>query len=129
MDGTPGAEAIGESAAEAARWLGAELAVVTVLGSGARPAADIRSGDLFPSSYVRSRAVALGKEYGVKAGWEVLNGDEPEQAIADYVGNDRETMLAMVTRAHTAPISAALLGSVTTGCMRKVGVPILIRLP
>ncbi|MEO6033470.1 MAG: universal stress protein [Burkholderiaceae bacterium] len=129
MDGTPLSETVGEPAAKAARWLGAELVVVSVLGSSARPDADTRTGDVLSSSYVRSRAMALGKEHGVEAGWEVLHGDEPEQAIADYVGNDRGTMLAMITRAHAAPISAALLGSVTTGCLRKAGVPILVCLP
>ena len=129
VDGTLGAEGIGESAGEAARWLRAELVVVTVLSPDAGAAADIRSGDILQSSSVRPLALALGKQYGVEASWEVLHGDEPEQAIADYVGNDRGTMLAMTTRANTAPISAALLGSVTTGCLRKAGVPILIYLP
>ena len=37
-------------------------------------------------------------------------------------------MLAMVTRAHATPVAAALFGSTTTDCLRRAGVPILIRL-
>lgn len=129
LDTTPGDESIGAQAAEMARWLGAQLVVISVLGSRARPPADTPSGDLIESSYVHSRAVALGKEYGVEVSWEVLHGDEPEKAIADFIGSDRGTILAMVTRANAAPLRAALLGRVTTGCLRKAGVPILMRLP
>ncbi len=129
LDGTPRAEAIGSQAAEAARWLGARLVVIEVLGSRARPIAGTPTGDVVESSYVQSRALGLGRQYGIEVGWEVLHGSEPEQAIADFVGKDRATMLAMVTRANSAPVTAALLGSVTTGCLRKAGVPILVRLP
>ena len=129
MDGTPSAESIGEQAAEFARWLGARLVVISVLDPSALAAAGAPAGDLLESSYVRSRAAALGKKQGVEFSWEALHGDEPDQAIANFVGNDRGTMLAMVTRANTAPVTAAFLGSVTTGCLRKAGVPILIRLP
>lgn len=128
MDSTPSAESIGEQAAEFARWLGARLVVVSVLDPEALAAAGAPAGDLLESSYVRSRAADLGKQHGVEFSWEVLHGNKPEQAIAAYIGNDRNTMLAMVTRAHSAPVSAALLGSVTTDCLRKAGVPILIRL-
>lgn len=129
MDGTPSAESIGTQAGELASWLGARLVVISVLGSRAQAAAGAPTGDLSESSYVRSRAVSLGKRHGVEYSWEVLHGDEPDQAIADFVGHDRGTMLAMVTRANQAPVTAALLGSVTTGCLHKAGVPILIRLP
>lgn len=130
MDGTPVAESIGTQAGELARWLGARLVVISVIGSRAQAsAAGAPVGDLSESSYVRTRAGDLGKKYGVEYSWEVLHGDEPDKAIADFVGKDRGTMLAMVTRANTAPVSAAFLGSVTTGCLRRAGVPILIRLP
>lgn len=129
LDGTPRAEAIGLQAAEAARWLGARLVVIEVLGLRARPIAGTPAGDVVGFSYVQSRAVGLGKQFGIEVGWEALHGDEPEQAIADFVGKDPGTMLAMVTRANTTPVTAALLGSVTTECLRKAGVPILVRLP
>lgn len=129
MDGTPSAESIGEHAAEFARWLGARLVVISVLDAQAQAASGAPGGDLSESSYVHNRAADLGKKHGLDFSWEALHGDEPDKAIADFVGNDRGTMLAMVTHANTKPVKAALLGSVTTGCLRKAGVPILIRLP
>ena len=128
MDSTPSAESIGDQAAEFARWLGVRLAVISVIDSDALAATGAPSGDLLESSYVRSRAAELGEQHGVEFSWEVLHGNKPDQAIADFIGDDGSTMLAMVTRAHTAPISAAFLGSVATGCLRKAGVPILIRM-
>ena len=129
IDVTPSGESIGDQAAELARWLGAQLVVISVIDPGAMAATGAPSGDLSASSHVRTRATQLGKAYGVAFSWEVLYGDQPDKAIADYVGKDRGAMLAMVTRANAAPVSAALLGSVTTGCLRKAGVPIFIRLP
>ncbi len=129
MDSTPSAESIGNQAGELARWLGARLVVVSVLDPKAMASAGAPSGDLLESSYVHGRAAELGKQYGVEFSWEVLHDDKPHEAIADFIGDDRGTMLAMVTRANAAPVSAAFLGSVTTGCLRKAGVPILIRLP
>ena len=130
MDGTPVAESIGAQAGELARWLGARLVVISVISSRAQAStAGAPVGDLSESSYVRTRAHDLGKKHGVEYSWEVLHGDEPDKAIADFVGKDRGTMLAMVTRANTAPVAAAFLGSVATGCLRKAAVPILMRLP
>ncbi len=130
MDGTPVAESIGDQAAEMARSLGARLVTISVLGTRAQAsAADAPVGDLSESSYVRTRAIELGKKYGIEYSWEVLHGDETDKAIADFVGKDRGTMLAMVTRANSAPVAAAFLGSVATGCLRKAAVPILMRLP
>lgn len=130
MDGTPVAESIGDQAAEMARSLGARLVVISVLGSRAQAsAADAPAGDLSESSYVRARATELGKKHGIDYSWEVLHGDETDKAIANFVGKDRGTMLAMVTRANSAPVAAAFLGSVATGCLRKAAVPILMRLP
>ena len=129
MGSGPSAESIGEQAARLARVLGAELVVVSVLDPRTLSATHAVSGDLSESSYVQNRAADLGKRHQVAYSWETLHGAEPDQAIADFVGNDRGTMLAMVTTANAAPITAAMLGSVTTGCLRKAGVPILIRLP
>ncbi len=129
IDATPSGESIGDQAAELARWLGAQLVMISVIDPRAMATTGASAGDLSESSHVRSRATKLGNQYGVEFSWEVLHGDQPDKAIADYIGGDCGTMLAMVTRAHVTPISAALLGSVTTGCLRKAGVPIFIRLP
>lgn len=128
MDSTPSAESIGDAAAEFARWIGVRVAVISVIDSDALADAGAPSGDLQESSYVHTRAAELGKRHGVEYSWEVLHGKKPDQTIADFIGDDRTTMLAMVTRANAAPVSAALLGSVATGCLRKAGVPILIRM-
>lgn len=129
MDSTPSAESIGKQAGELARWLGARLVVVSVLDPNAIASSGAPAGDLLESSYVQSRAADLGKQYGVEFSWEVLHDDKPDQAIANFVGKERGTMLAMVTRANAAPVAAALLGSVTTSSLRRAGVPVLIRLP
>lgn len=130
MDGTPVAESIGDQAGQLARSLGARLVVISVISTRAQAsAADAPAGDLSEASYARARATELGKKHGVDYSWEVLHGDETDQAIADFVGKDRGTMLAMVTRANTTPVTAAFLGSVATGCLRKAAVPILMRLP
>ena len=128
MDSTPSAESMGDEAAEFARWIGVRVAVISVVDADALADAGAPSGDLQESSYVQNRAAELGQRHGVEYSWEVLHGKKPAQTIADFIGNDRSTMLAMVTRAHAAPVSAALLGSVATGCLRKAGVPILIRM-
>lgn len=128
MDNTPSSESMGDEAAEFARWIGVRMAVISVIDADALAEAGAPSGDLQESSYVKSRAVELGKRHGVEHSWEVLHGEKPDQTIANFIGNDRTTMLAMVTRANAAPVSAALLGSVATGCLRKAGVPILIRM-
>lgn len=128
MDSTPSAESIGDEAAQFARWIGVRVAVISVIDADTLADAGASAGDLQESSYVQSRAVELGKRHGVEYSWEVLHGKKPDQTIADFIGDDRSTMLAMVTRANVAPVSAALLGSVATGCLRKAGVPILIRM-
>ena len=128
MDSTPSAESIGDEAAQFARWIGVRVAVISVIDADTLADAGASAGDLQESSYVQSRAVELGKRHGVEYSWEVLHGKQPDQTIADFIGDDRSTLLAMVTRANVAPVSAALLGSVATGCLRKAGVPILIRM-
>ena len=50
------------------------------------------------------------------------------QAIASHVAGRSDTVLAMVTRRQGA-VETALLGSVTAGCLRQAGVPVLMRAP
>ena len=59
--------------------------------------------------------------------WDVLHG-EPAKAIASYVAGRGDTILAMVTRRQSA-METAFLGSVTAGCLRQAGVPVLMRAP
>lgn len=128
VDAAAGASAISEQAAAFAQLLGAELVVISVHEPGTGPGAGAPAGDLLESSYVHGRAAELGRKFGVKFSWEVLHGTQPARAIADFIADSRDSMLAMVTRAHATPVAAALLGSTTTDCLRRAGVPILIRL-
>lgn len=127
LDGTQVSEAMASQAAGMAQWLGADLNLVQAITPEARPAADIPAGDVMESSYVRTRADDYRTKYGVRTNWEVLHGD-PAEAIARYLNGRRDVMLAMATRARR-PLEAAILGSVTAGCLHKCGVPIVTRLP
>ena len=63
----------------------------------------------------------------IKEGRVLLHG-EPAKAIASYVAGRGDTILAMVTRRQSA-METAFLGSVTAGCLRQAGVPVLMRAP
>ena len=127
LDGTETSEAMGAQAAEFARWIGAELVVVAAIDPKAKLDSGVASGDVSESSYVRSMASTLSARHGAKVTWEVLHGD-PADAIASFIAGRRDTMLAMVTHGRRA-LESALLGSVTSGALRKGGVPVLMRLP
>jgi len=130
LDGTVVSETVAPQAAELAKWLDAELMVVGVIDPSAEGQAEeagIRPGDLMESSYVRSRAERYATEYGVRVSWDVLHG-EPAEAITEYVNGQKDVILAMTTRRRKG-MEAAFLGSVTAGCLRKAGVPVLVRMP
>lgn len=127
LDGTDFSEAMGEQAAELARWLGAELLVVGAIASEAVADANIRSTDVLESSYVRTQAERLAAKHGVTVNWEVLHGN-PVDAITGFLGGRRDAILAMVTHGRRA-LESTLLGSVTAGCLRRSGVPVFTRMP
>lgn len=127
LDGSDLSEAMGAQAAEFARWIGAELVVVAVIDPRTTVDAGVATGDVSESSYVRSMASTLASRHGAKVTWEVLHG-EPAEAIASFIAGRRDVMLAMVTHGRRA-LESALLGSVTSGALRKAGVPVLMRLP
>lgn len=131
LDGSDLSEAMGAQAAQFAHWLGAELEVVRAVDIDAGLGAGVAPGGgeqvALESGYVRSRANLYAREHGVRVNWDVLHGD-PAQAISSYVSGQRDTILAMLTRRQAA-LEAAFLGSVTAACLRKAGVPILMRLP
>lgn len=127
LDGTQVSEAMASQAAEMALWLGTDLTVVSVIAAEPRLAPDIPPSDVMESSYVRSRAEDFAARYGVRTSWEVLHG-EPSDAIARFLDGRRDALLAMVTHGRHA-LETAILGSVTAGCLRKCGVPVVMRLP
>lgn len=130
IDGSMASEAMAEQAADLARWIDAELMVVSVIdpksagGGAGLPTGSVKAME---SSYVRSRASDYAKRFGVRVSWETLYGD-PIDALTSFVGGREDTVLAMVTRGQSA-LKSAFLGSVTSGCLGKVGVPVLMRLP
>ena len=130
LDGSMASEAMAQQAAEMARWLDAELLVVSVIDpKSAAGGASLPTGSAkaMESSYVRAKAGDYAKQYGVRVSWETLYG-EPVEAISSFVGGRSDAMLAMVTRGQSA-LRSAFLGSVTAGCLSEAGVPVLVRLP
>ncbi|HEX2519802.1 MAG TPA: universal stress protein [Castellaniella sp.] len=130
LDGGTLSETMSDDAARFAHWIGADLEVVSVIGSpSAAEVGNASTGEMtsLESSYVRSRATQLGKQHGVEVNWDVLHGD-PAEAISEHVGSRHDIILAMTTRRQDA-LEAAILGSVAAGCLRTAGVPVLMRLP
>lgn len=127
LDGTPASEAMAPQAAAMAKWLGAELEVVQVISADTQRQSDVPTSDVRESSYVRQRAEEYAGRHGVGVSWEVLHGDAVE-AITRHVGDRRDVVLAMATRGRK-PLEAAIMGSVTAGCLQESGVPVLTRMP
>lgn len=127
IDGGGHSEWMQQQAGEWARALKARLLVVQVISPDARPDPLVPANDALESSYVRSHAVDLGRQYGVEANWEVLHGD-PVDAMARFIGGRRDLLVVMATRGR-AGLQAAVLGSVTAGLLREAGVPIVVRMP
>lgn len=130
LDGTELSEGMAAQAAELARRLDAELMVVVVIDpkaakSGDMPVSAMMKG--LESGYVRSNARDFATRFGVRVNWEVLYGD-PAESIAGFISGRQDAMLAMATRGRSA-LETALLGSVTAGCLRHAGVPVLMRQP
>lgn len=131
LDGSELSEAMGSEGAAFARWLGAELEVVRVVDRAAAASLGLPAGSgeqvALESAYVRARASQYAQAHGVRVNWDVLHG-KPAAAISSHVAGRRDTVLVMLTR-RQAPLEAAFLGSVTAGCLRRAGVPILMRVP
>lgn len=122
LEGTKLSEHFAPQVAEFARSLGADLTVLA-----AAPADDVEQvGDaIIGQGYVRGQAQDLAQRFGLVANWDVLHGD-PVDAIVGYLKGRRDTILAMTTRGLGA-LESAFVGSVTAGCLRKSGVPVLMR--
>lgn len=127
IDGSGHSEWMQQQAGEWARALKARLLVVQVISPSAKPDPMVPANDALESSYVRSHAVDLGRQYGVEANWEVLHGD-PVDAMARFVRDRRDLLIVMATRGR-AGLQAAVVGSVTAGLLREAGAPIVVRMP
>ncbi|WP_394065669.1 universal stress protein [Alcaligenes sp. WGS1538] len=129
LDGNTRHEAITGHAAEFARWADADMEVVNAVDADVGADMAPEHGNeitMLESSYVRSRAAELAAGHGMPVSWEVLHGD-PARAIAEHVAKRRDVILAMATRRKDV-FEAAFPGSVALSCLRKAGVPILMRL-
>ncbi len=129
LDGSEFSERILPFAAGMAQSLEAKLELVQVLpaqGAKGRVPAELKR-DLLESSYLHRQAQAAPRKYGVEVNWEVLHGS-PGAAICDYVRRRAGVILAMTTRAR-AGLEAAVFGSVTSECVRRAGVLLLVYWP
>lgn len=131
LDGRPLSESMRAPAAELAKWLDAELLVVGVINPKDRTAAlsarqSGRGQSTMEASYVRASANDLAEHHGVQASWETLHGDNAADAIADYLSNRNDVLLAMASRGN-APMKTAVIGSVTGALLGRGGHPMLIR--
>ncbi|MEX2236712.1 MAG: universal stress protein [Dehalococcoidia bacterium] len=121
LDGGPFAEEILPFAASFARWLGAEVQLVQALrgnqGDSGPP------GDVLETGYVMRKARELRNATGVSASYEILHGG-PVSALTLYMAGRTDAILAMTTHARVG-VAANVFGSVTAGCLRNSGVPVL----
>lgn len=127
VDGHPESETMAPQAAALAKALDADLEVVQVILPGTRRFPTVEGYGSRESAWVESRADDIREKHGARTRWTLLHGD-PVDAIRRHVGGRRDVMLAMATRAHR-PFQEFVLGSVTSGCLRTTGVPILTRRP
>lgn len=127
LDGTSLSESMGAQAATWARNLKASLMIVQVLPAVASVDPRTRGSDVLESSYIAAYASDIKKEFGVRIDWDVLHGD-PVDAISTFVGARRDILAVMATRGRSA-LQSAVLGSVTSGLVHKVGMPIILHAP
>ena len=128
LDGSEFSESILSFAAETARSLKAKLELVQVLPSqGSEEISAKLKRDIVEYSYVRRQAEATRRGYGLEVGWDVLHGD-PGEGICNHVQGRDDVILAMTTRAR-AGLEQAVFGSVTSECVRRAGVLLLVYWP
>ncbi len=124
LDGSHLSEWAIPNAVGLARAVNAAISVVQVVPSGGPPTITPK-GDVLESSYVRSKADRILRDYDLEADWDVLHGN-PGPAICEYVGELQGVVLAMSSHGRTG-VPRAILGSVAGECVRRAGVPVLIQ--
>ncbi|MFA7667539.1 MAG: universal stress protein [Burkholderiaceae bacterium] len=127
LDGSRESETMIADAANFAKWIGAQLVIVSVLDPKLEIDRGIPAADVQESSYIRSHARDIKARYGIDTSWEVLHG-EPKDAIPRFVSGLGDAMLAMTTHGRSG-LRAVVTGSVTAACLRETGVPVLMRTP
>lgn len=127
LDGSDFAERMVPHAVEMASSLGARLEFVQVLPAEPPRPPMAPPGDVLESSYVRSMAESAGRAHGLETNWEVLHGDAAD-SICDYVSGRGDLILAMSSHGRSG-LGLTILGSVTSECVRRSGVPVLVYRP
>ena len=101
LDGGALSEAMAGDAARFARWVDADLELVSAVEIAAAEKVGKAVGGEMPmieSSYIRSLARELTKQHGVQVDWEVLHGD-PVDAITGHVGR-RDDVILVAGKGH-----------------------------
>ncbi len=125
LDGSRRAEQMQAQAAAWAKALGAQLVIVQVLEEGMSVSELLADHDVADDSYVHAHARDIARDYDVDTSWEVLHGD-PVPALTAFLKDRRDVLVVMATRTQPA-LKAAMLGSVTSGVMHRVSVPVVVQ--
>lgn len=125
VDGSAHSEHILAHATQWADQFGAEVTVVAQQEdwTAADRAAGVATGDLLESGYVHSVANAIGA-----AGFEVLHGASPPDAIADHARETGAGLIMMATHGRTGMARLAM-GSVALQTVFKAGCPVFVVRP
>lgn len=128
LDTSPLSEAILPVAAEFARRGGITLWLVEVIDPATRGGAHGGADVAGEASYVHQESDRLRREHGVKAGWEVLHGNDPARALVDYARGLSGAMIALTTHGRSG-LSEILAGSVARQIIRSAPCPVLVVRP
>lgn len=121
LDGSETAESILAPAAEMAVKTGASLMLLQVLDPHSGNA--VLNADVSESGYLQSLASEVRKTYHLTADWDVLHGESPANAIAQYAASFPNTMLAMTTHGRTG-FEKLSYGSVMRDLLHRVHCPV-----
>jgi nucleotide-binding universal stress UspA family protein len=102
--------------------------VVSVVPQRAEAEAGAHVGHVFAaeSGYVKHHAEDLGREFGIRVGYDVLHMDDPVRAIVDFAGSDG--MIVMSTHGRSG-LNRLFGGSVTTGVVARSKRPVVVWRP
>lgn len=120
-------EALVPTAAELATRTGANLLLIEMLGT-IRASAKGPSDVAGESSYLHQVADRLKHDYGLQPSWEVLHGDDPGSAIAEYAHGLPGVLIAMATHGRSG-LAQVISGSVSHRTLQLADCPVLVARP
>jgi nucleotide-binding universal stress UspA family protein len=127
LDTSELSEAILPIAVDLAQRSGASLWLIEVLGSE-RMTMRTASDTAGEASYLRGEARRIHDSHGIEVAWDVLHGDDPGRAIADYARAMPGAMIAMTTHGRSG-LSQVVAGSVAHRTVRHASCPVLMVRP